>query len=288
MLALGAGLLLYAFLLAVAGWGVAVTLVAPFAIGTLIGFGIPTGWIGRAFATLIIAVAILGLLFGYGLVGVFCGLVLAVIMIAPLVVGVLCGTVLRLRLKRSAWEQRWHLPTLLVILLPAVWGVVERLTAAPYALESVVTRIEMPVPVGRAWTGVMFYEEVYHRPPWLLRLGLPRPLYTFGSTSQVGDRKTCVYTKGRLTKQVTARAVNQRLDFAVVQQDHIENHSVRLTGGSFVFRPSSRDSTKVELTTTYQPKLGPRWVWRPFENKAIHALHGYVLEGMRDKAEHEP
>ena len=117
----------------------------------------------------------------------------------------------------------------------------------------------------------------------------PCPLYTQGSVEHVGDCKTCVYSKGHLVKRVTGREVDQRLAFDVIEQDQIENHSIRLTSGSFDFMPINPDDTRVTLTTSYQPKLGPaRWVWRPAELLATHALHRHVLEGMRRKAVGEP
>jgi hypothetical protein len=118
---------------------------------------------------------------------------------------------------------------------------------------------------------------------WMPAL-LPRPLFIHGSTSHVGDEKTCVYTKGHLTKRVTERTENQKLTFDVIEQDRIENHSIDLTSGSFTFVSESPNQTRVELATTYRLKLGPRWVWRPFETWATHSLHRYVLEGMREKA----
>jgi len=282
------GFLLYVILLQVAGWGVAVTLVAPFSIGALIGYGCPVRTFARVLLTLIAGIAIVTALFSLSIVGIFCGLVLAGVAVGPLLIGTLCGVMLREVLKHSNWEQRWHLPVLALLLAPVLCGFIERAMWRPRAVESVVTSLEIRAPVGRTWDAVMFYEEVRRRPPWLLRLGLPRPLYTRGSVEQVGDRKACVYTKGRLTKEVTERVLNERLMFTVVEQDRIENHSVRLTGGSFVFTRSAPDVTTVELTTSYQPKLGPRWVWRPFEWLAVHTLHRHVLEGMRLKAEGPP
>jgi hypothetical protein len=172
----------------------------------------------------------------------------------------------------------------MLMIAPLLCGVIERFTATPHAIESVVTSIDIPEPVGTTWNALMFYEEVHSPPPWLLRYGLPRPLYARGSTAHVGDIKTCVYSKGHLTKRVTGRIPNQLLAFDVIEQDKIEVHSVRLTDGSFAFSSTTPNSTHVELTTRYQPKLGPRWAWRPFERLAVHSLHGYVLEGMRIKA----
>jgi len=188
-------------------------------------------------------------------------------------------------LKDSRFSQRAHLPVLMMVTAALLAAATERAVARAHAVETVVTSVELPVSVGRAWNTLMLYEEVRARPPWLLRYGLPRPLYTVGSIRAVGDEKTCVYSKGHLRKRVTRRDPERELAFDVTEQERIENNSVRLTGGSFRFTPESAARTRVELATSYQPKLGPRWVWRPFEEVAVHALHGHVLEGMKLEAE---
>lgn len=130
----------------------------------------------------------------------------------------------------------------------------------------------------------MFYEEVHHPRPFLMRFILPRPLYTFGKAEHVGDMKVCVYSKGRLVKRITQSQTQETLAFDVIEQTHIENRSVVLKSGSFQFTPIDAGQTSVTLSTTYQPLLGPRWAWRWAERIGVHTLHGYVLEGMRLKS----
>jgi hypothetical protein len=170
---------------------------------------------------------------------------------------------------------------LMIFIAPVLIAAMERAVSQPRDIETVVTSLNIPSPAGRAWNALMFYEEVRHRPPWLLRYGLPRPLFARGSTQNIGDTKVCNYTKGHLTKRVTQREPEKLLAFDVIEQDRIETDSVRLTGGSFRFIPLSSNLTRVDLATSFEPKLGPRWVWRPFERLAVHTLHRHVLEGMK-------
>jgi hypothetical protein len=282
------GVVLYLVLLMLAGWGVAVTIVAPFCIGAIVGYGCRA----KPFVLGLLSLGALGVivftLASLSLVGIFCGTAVALVALSPILIGTLCGFILRVILKDTDFQQRWYLPALALMIAVGLWGLVERCTQKPRALESVVTSMEIPASAGRTWNAVMFYEEVRHRPPWLLRYGLPRPLYARGSTAAVGDIKTCVYSKGHLTKRLTRRIPEQMLAFDVIEQDRIENNSVRLTGGSFALASEGPELTHVELTTSYQPKLGPRWVWRPFERLAVHSLHRHVLDGMRLKAtEHQ-
>jgi rRNA maturation protein Nop10 len=275
------GLILYVLLLAIAGWGVATSLVAPFCVGAIVGYGAKVG----PLVLIVLALGVLGGvvmgLYGLGFLGVFCGTVAAIVALIPILLGAGCGLILRLKLRESHFDQRWYLP-MLFLLIPLTCAVMERAFATPRAVESVVTSVDIPAPVGRAWNGIMTYEEVHRRPPWLLRYGLPRPLYTHGSMARVGDTKVCVYSKGHLTKRITERVTQARLAFEVVEQDRIETDSVKLLGGSFEFHSLDLTHTRVDLITTYQPKLGPRFIWRPFERLAVHSLHRHVLAGMQD------
>ena len=113
---------------------------------------------------------------------------------------------------------------------------------------------------------------------------MPRPLYSVGRAAAVGDLRTCVYDKGRLTKRITQVEPNRLLAFRVVEQG-FERHAMTLYGGGFAFEPADEGGaprTRVTLTTTYRSHLSPRWCWRPFEEFTVHTLHGHILGGMAE------
>jgi hypothetical protein len=284
-LAVVGGMASYLVVLGLAGFGAASTLVLPACVGAIIGYSCRV----RMFLIILLGlIALAGMcmgLFTLSLVSLYCGLILAGIALGPLIIGTVCGMLLRLALKRSRFDQRWHLPLIAFLLLPTISGLVERRVRGGYAAETVRTSLVMDAPPRRAWDAVMFYEEVRHAPPALFRLGMPRPLYTSGSSAAVGDEKTCVYDKGTLTKRITGRDPQRRLAFRVVEQG-FEQHAMTLAGGAFEFEPDSEDAgrTRVTLSTTYHPHLGPRWCWRPFERLTVHTLHGHVLAGMAERA----
>jgi hypothetical protein len=228
-------------------------------------------------------------LVSFSLTGVFCGMILAGIAVGPLLVGTCLGWLLRQVLKNTRFDQRWHLPMLLSLLVPLVCVEIDRRLWTPPAVETVRTSTVVIAPVGRAWGGLMFYEQVPAEEPALFRwrwLGLPRPLSTTGAVKRVGGRTICVYDKGRLVKETTGvedhdagSPRRRRLAFRVVEQG-FEQHSMRLVGGSFTFEPVDDTHTRVTLETTYVPHLSPRWCWRPFEQWTVHKLHGHVLNGI--------
>ena len=65
---------------------------------------------------------------------------------------------------------------------------------------SVVTAMTLPISVQQAWEGLMFFEQIPGPPPLHLRLLLPRPLGSEGSSSVVGDETRCLYAGGHLLK----------------------------------------------------------------------------------------
>jgi len=284
LLAFGCGLVLYPVLIHFTGFGWTVTLLLPLCLGTIIGYGCRVMYFVQVLIALIVlAGAILGLAV-HEIVGVYCGIVMAGVALGPLLLGTLFGAVLRMRLKQSAWGQRWYLPMVMLMIAPMVAGTIEAQYPVTYPDETVSTTLIMPVSVGRAWNAVMFYEEIHEPPPLLIRFALPRPLFTRGSVERVGDLKVCIYRRGRLVKRVAERIPNVILAFSLVEQRKIEVESVILKRGSFKFAPLSDTETSVTLTTTFQPLLGPRWCWRWAEHIGLTTLHEFVLNGMRHKA----
>ena len=283
LLATGIGFISYALLITTVGYGWAAAIVLPFCAGCLIGYAC------RVRTFLIVLLALIGIagiatgLFSANVLGVLCGLVLAGVALGPIMLGSLFGVLLRNHLKRTSFSHRDWLPILLLTALPLAWGAMEGRHVYPN--ETIETSLIVPTSLANAWDGVMFYEEVRHEPPLLLRLLLPRPLRTTGGTQNVGDIKYCIYSKGRLVKKITRRDEMKRLAFDVIEQTKIETRSIRLTGGEFRFEGIGPQQTRVTLATEYQPLLGPRFAWRWAETLATHALHQHVLRGMKLKAE---
>jgi hypothetical protein len=279
------GPLLALLLVPVFGYGWGVSFVLPAALGVFVGYSVRAGkWVGGGIVALVAAGMVVAI-FTAGMTGIFCSAVLAAIFLAPAALGFLVGTVLRSSLRRSNFSQRDHLLPVLILLFPVIWCAIEgRHDGLP--LVGVRTVAIIDAPPDAAWDSILFYEEVKHRPPLLLRLPLWRPIRATGDSSHVGGIKVCQYTIGRLVKKIRSIEPNRKLEFDVIEQKKIETEAVRLVGGSFTLEPlDGGKRTKVTLETTYVPLLTPRFAWYPFEAYTVHTLHGHVLEGMRQRAE---
>ena len=135
-LAIGGGMSLYLVVIGLAGFGMASTLVLPACVGAIIGYSCRV----RLFLLVLLGLAALMAvcmgLYSVRLVGLLCGLMLAGIALGPLIIGTVCGVLLRTALKRSRFDQRWHLPLIGFLLLPVAWGLGERAVRGPYAAET--------------------------------------------------------------------------------------------------------------------------------------------------------
>lgn len=224
----------------------------------------------------------IGAIVSLDLGGAFCGKILAVILLVPLTAGIILGSILRGILKGSSFRQRWYLPLLALFLLCGLY----QLDGPPrlHAAETVVTERRIAVSAEEGFDSLRFFEEVRQPPPWLLRIGLVRPLHASGSCAAVGDVKVCVYDRGRIVKRVAAVEPDRRLDFVIVEQDIGYEHDVTLTGGSFEFIPVGTDACIIRLTTAYVPRLGPRFCWRWGERIGVHVLHNHVIDAIESEA----
>ncbi len=268
-------------------WNSALWIAPPICAGAQIGYRGRSAGLGRVMTVvgLVLAVILLaaGMTMG-GIGGVFCFLVLIVIMLFPIMFGVLLGMALRGALKRYGYRQASWLPTLGILAVTFV-VIVSGGRSAPMSTETVRTGATIRAGTDATWRSIMYYEEVTHQPPLILRIGLARPLLAQGRSDRVGDVKTCIYNKGYLSKRTTVAKPGETLAFEVIGQQIGYEHDVRLRSGAFEFEPVGDDRTRVTLSTTYEPLLTPRWAWRPFERYAVRTLHGHVLEGMRREAE---
>ena len=156
---------------------------------------------------------------------------------------------------------------------------VGRLFPPGLAIDAVTTRAGFEAPPDEVWQRMMFYEEVPHRPPLLLRIFLPSPVKTQGNGKQVGAIVECTYSHGSLVKCITALEAPRLVRFEVLEQHLGVERCVTTVEGSYEIRAEGRGS-EVALTTNYRGHLRPRWLWRPFERLLAHQLHRHILGGM--------
>ncbi len=154
-----------------------------------------------------------------------------------------------------------------------------RLFPSNPTVDAVTTRAAFEIAPEEVWQRIMFYEEVPHRPPLLLRMFLPTPVKTQSSDKQVGAIVECTYSRGSLMKRITTLDPPRLVRFEVVEQSLGVERCITTVEGSYEIAPAGAGA-QVALTTRYRGHLRPRWLWRPFERVLAHQLHRHILGGM--------
>lgn len=147
------------------------------------------------------------------------------------------------------------------------------------AIDVAITKAGFEAPPEEVWQKMVFYEEVSHRPPLLLRMFLPSPMKTQGNGKRVGTTVECSYSRGSLKKRITVLERPRLVRFRVIEQHIGIERCVTTVEGSYEIRGNG-SSSEVALTTKYRGHLRPRWLWRPLERLIAHQLHCHILAGM--------
>ncbi|MCH8046113.1 MAG: hypothetical protein IID44_20565 [Planctomycetes bacterium] len=281
-LSIVSGVLSYAVCLMAGDLGLALFVAVPISFGAILGYSVPRA--GPVASVLLGACATVGvalLLVTGGLAGAFCGMTLAAVFTLPVLFGLISGVILRNILERTSWDQRSFFPIVLFALLPYAAQAIE--SNIPRRTEVATIRSELTIDATpqEAWQAVMFYEEVEHDPPWLLRLALPKPVRSVGNKQREGEVVRCYYDRGYLVKRISRREEGRLLAFDVIEQKLHFERDVTLLGGSFEIIPTGDGRSHIVLTTRYERHLSPAWIWQPIESEVVHTLHEHVLEGMR-------
>lgn len=145
--------------------------------------------------------------------------------------------------------------------------------------ETVATPADFTSSPAAVWRMAQFYEEISGPPPVLLGWLLPRPRSSHGEKQQVGGLVRCIYDSGYLVKRMTAIEPPHAMHFEVLEQHLGIERWIRALGGSYVLRPSE-SGTQVTLTTAYQSRLRPRWLWGALERYLVHRLHRHILSAI--------
>jgi len=289
LLSVTVGTLAYAACLQMGEMGYALFFAVPVSFGAILGYAtrIQT-WGLVVLAVLTIASVILTLI-SMSLAGIFCGITLGIIFLVPTFFGLLCGVLLRAILIASRWDHAWYFRwyVWLIAVLPLIGQQIESAFPRRHEIAVVQTGLTVDATPEEAWKAIMFYEDVQHSPPWLLHLALPKPIRSEGNKQREGEIVRCFYNCGTICKRISEVRPARKLSFDVVEVVMRSENYANLKDGSFEIEPVGTRQSRITLTTRYERKLTPAWIWELIERQVIHTLHGHVLEGMRRRAEHE-
>ncbi len=265
------------------GMGWALFFAVPTSFGAILGYktgAIKLWWsLGLGFLAII---CIVSAIMVSKISGMFCGLTLGLIFLLPVLLGITLGGILRTIMLDRIAQKFSFIPILVFIIFPIGNGYVENKIFTLSPPNTVQTSFVIDQPPLKVWKKIRFYEAIKGQPPLLLKLGLPQPQGTEGSADAVGSLTKCLYNKGHyIVKRINHLEEGRLLSFDVIEQHIHFEHDVTLLDGSFFLQPTAAGTTRIILTTRYQSRLRPTWLWKPMEEASITTLHRYVLENMK-------
>jgi hypothetical protein len=267
--------------------GYALFFAVPVSFGAILGYACRVQTWAFVFLGILAVASVVFALVAMNLAGIFCGFTLGVIFLIPVFGGLLFGVLLRSILIASGWDHAWYFRwyVWLIAAMPLAAQQVESLIPWRQDIAIVQTSLTVDATPEEAWNAIMFYEDVEHPPPWLLHLALPQPIKSEGNKDKEGEIVRCFYNCGTISKRISRVEPGRRLSFEVVEAVMRSENYAQLRDGHFEIEPHGEGQSRITLTTRYERKLRPAWIWEPIERKVIHTLHDHVLEGMRRKAE---
>jgi hypothetical protein len=157
--------------------------------------------------------------------------------------------------------------------------------AAPATeVQSIVTHRAIAASAERVWDCLQFYEEVDRRPPFLLRLLLPRPKRKVTAAAVEGEATTLPYEGGHYARRITKLDRPRRYEFEVIDQKIPSDRGVMLLSGAFNLDVSTPTQTDLSITTCYVSGIRPRWLAERVEAMLCRQLHRHLLDSIETKA----
>jgi hypothetical protein len=280
------------------GWSLFVAL--PFCLGLgavlLYGYHRPRSY-GRCLIVSIISVLLLGLaLLAVAVEGVICLAMAAPIALAIAAMGATIGYVIQRRP-----ETMQPAPTMMLVLILAVPGLMEAEHAASPQppLFAVRTAIEINAPPESVWHQVVSFAEIPPPEDPLFRLGIAYPTRATIDGRGVGAVRHCVFSTGVFVEPIEVWDEPRRLKFWVAANPapmqewtpYAEIHPPHLKGflisrqGQFLLTPLAGGRTLLEGTTWYEHNMWPALYWQLWSDTVIHHIHLRVLRHIKRQAE---
>lgn len=280
------------------GWSLFIALPFVLGLGSVLIYGYHRP---RGYASCLAVSAISILLLGVGLLAVAIEGAICLAMAAPLalVIGSIGATIGYVIQRRP--EMMYPAPSMMLVLLLSVPGLMEAEHAAPPEppVFAVRTSIEINAPPEEVWRQVVSFAEIPPPRDPLFRLGIAYPTRATIEGRGVGAVRHCEFSTGAFVEPIKVWDEPHLLRFSVAANPpplqewtpYQEIHPPHLQGylvsrqGQFVLTPLPGNRTRLEGTTWYQHHLWPADYWQLWSDVIIHHIHLRVLRHIKREAE---
>jgi len=170
---------------------------------------------------------------------------------------------------------------------------------APPPLREVRSSIEISAPAETVWRLVIAFPPIPEPAAFLFKAGIAYPKSARIEGEGVGAVRYCVFSTGAFVEPVTIWEPGRRLSFDVVESPapmqewsiysriappHLDGY-LASRRGEFRLVPLPGGRTRLEGSTWYQLRIGPRGYWALFSDHLIQRIHLRVLTHIQREAE---
>ncbi len=190
---------------------------------------------------------------------------------------------------------------LIVILMPVFMAFDVHLTQSGYdkQLTPVTTTVEIAAPIETVWKNVVEFPEMDAPQEWLFKTGISYPIRARIEGKGVGAIRYCEFSTGAFVEPIDEWNAPYSLKFHVIEQPfpmkelspygeihppHLEHYFISKKG-QFQLESLPNGNTRLEGTTWYYTKIRPAFYWNEWCAYLIHAIHGRVLNHIKQQAE---
>ena len=250
--------------------------------------------LGATIGLALLSIGLCGLvLLLFAFEGILCIMMAAPIAAMIAALGALVGYALA-----SQGKMRMRNAALMVAALPALGGV-EAQVAEP-TLREVETVVEIDAPPEQVWKNVVGFSDLPAPPEWFFKLGIAYPMRATITGEGVGAVRHCEFSTGPFVEPITVWDPPRRLGFDVESQPpsmtelspyqkidapHLEGYMVSKRG-EFRLVPLPDGRTRLEGSTFYTLSIYPEGYWVVWGELLLHAIHGRVLDHIKNLSEH--
>ena len=229
-----------------------------------------------------LGVSVVALLY-FGLEGFICAMLASPLLMVLACGGAMLGVVIR-RILSSDHGGKGSVGAFLIgLLLVGCSGMMEGNYQPGPSIHNVETMRTFQVDAQDVWESLLEFQQVTGEKPWLLKMGMPVPLYCTIDGAGVGATRRCHFDQGVIEERISVWDPPHRLVMEITKVTLPGRDWLKFIDASYELSATDSGHTKVRRITRIASVLRPRLYWRPLEELATQAEHEYLFNAVAAK-----
>lgn len=151
--------------------------------------------------------------------------------------------------------------------------------------ETFTSQIDIDAPINVVWASMLAIPRISGPKPFLLRVGLPVPLYCTFSNEGLGGERVCYFDSGIISQRISEWNAPTELAVTISESTLPGRHWLSFSGAGYRLEPNAKGGTTLYRYSSIGTRLYPRLYWRQFERWGVTSEHEYVLQNIKRIAE---